>query len=139
MNLIQFFRLIEMCTFQSYIRSSFVINYDHTKHLKYDNTMLLCPKIFCMDEFSISLQIHHGAYCSSENGFRTLGHTMQTVEFGFPNQEEELLKEYAENPESLTQTVGQIPIEIAQEIIDKHGGIDWEKTVSIEQFNKLIG
>lgn len=53
-----------------------------------------------------------------------LGHTMETVEFGFPNQDEELLKEYAECPEDVTTTVGRLPINVAQQIIDKHGGID---------------
>lgn len=63
---------------------------------------------------------------------------MESVEFGFPNQDEELLKEYAECPESITGTVGQLSIDIAQQIIDKHGGIDWDKTVSVEQFNDLV-
>ena len=63
---------------------------------------------------------------------------MEAIEFGYPNQDEELLKEYAECPELLTKTVGRLPIDVAQQIIDKHGGIDWDKTVSVEQFNDFI-
>lgn len=137
MNLIQFFRLIEMSIFQKFIRHSFYNEYDK-EPLNYDNTFFIVPRIICMDEFSISLQIHNGAYCSTENGYRTLGHTFKDVEFGYPNQEEELLKPYAEGPGILTDTVGCIPIEVAQEIIDKHGGINWDKTLSISAFEKLV-
>lgn len=63
---------------------------------------------------------------------------METIEFGYPNQDEELLKDYAEYSEDVTTTVGQLPIDVAQQIIDKHGGIDWDKTVSVEQFNDLV-
>lgn len=125
MTLIQFFRLILTSIFQN-------------RTMNYNNTWFLCPRIYCNDGFNISLQIHNGAYCSSENGYRTLGHTMEEIEFGFPNQDEELLKKYAECPEELTQTVGLLPIEVAQQIVDKHGGIDWDKTVSIEIFNRLV-
>lgn len=137
MNLIQFFRLIEMSIFQNFIRHSFYNKYNK-EPLNYDNTFFTVPRIICMDEFSISLQIHHNAYCATENGYRTLGHSFKEVEFGFPNQEEELLKPYGQNPDDLTNTVGRIPIEEIQKIIDKHGGINWDKTLSISAFENII-
>lgn len=127
-----------MSIFQKSIINAHYSDFHNEKKMSYDNTFFYCPRIHCNDGFSISLQINNGNYCSSENGYRTLGHTIETVEFGFPNQDEELLKKYAECPESLTQTVGELPIDAAQQIIDKHGGIDWDKTVSIEQFNTFI-
>lgn len=137
MKLIHFFRLIQMSIFQKTI-VDMVHNRTYNDKMSYNNTYFFCPRIHCNDGFSISLQIHNGNYCSSENGYRTLGHTMESVEFGFPNQDEELLKEYAEEPDNLKHTVGQLPIDIAQQIIDKHGGIDWDKTVSVEEFNNLV-
>ena len=137
MKLIHFFRLIQMSIFQKHVTST-MYNRIYENNMNYDNTYFFCPRIYCNDGFNISLQIHNGNYCSSENGYRTLGHTMETVEFGFPNQDEELLKEYAEEPDNLTQTVGKLPIDVAQQIIDKHGSIDWDKTISIEEFNYLV-
>jgi len=137
MKLIHFFRLIQMSIFQRAV-TNMMYNRGYDNKMTYDNTWFFCPRVVCNDGFSISLQIHNGNYCSSENGYRTLGHTIETVEFGYPNQDEELLKEYAECPESLTQTVGRLPIDVAQQIIDKHGGINWDKTVSVEEFNDLV-
>lgn len=137
MKLIHFFRLIQMSIFQKTV-VSMMYNRGYNDKMSYDNTYFFCPRVVCNDGFSISLQIHNGNYCFSENGYRTLGHTMETVEFGFPNQDEELLKDYAEYSEDVTTTVGQLPIDVAQQIIDKHGGIDWDKTVSVEQFNDLV-
>ena len=137
MKLIHFFRLIQMSIFQKTI-VDMMHNRTYNDKMSYNNTYFFCPRVVCNDGFSVSLQIHNGNYCSSENGYRTLGHTMESVEFGFPNQDEELLKEYAECPESITGTVGRLPIDVAQQIIDKHGGIDWDKTVSVEQFNDFI-
>lgn len=137
MKLIHFFRLIQMSIFQKTI-VDMMHNRTYNDKMSYNNTYFFCPRIVCNDGFSISLQMNHSHYCSSENGYETLGHTMETIEFGYPNQDEELLKEYAECPELLTKTVGRLPIDVAQQIIDKHGGIDWDKTVSIEEFNNLV-
>lgn len=137
MKLIHFFRLIQMSIFQKGV-TNMMYNKHYGSNMTYDNTWFFCPRVVCNDGFSISLQIHHVNYCSSENGYRILGHTMESVEFGFPNQDEELLKEYTEYPESITGTVGQLSIDVAQQIIDKHGGIDWNKTVSVEEFNNLV-
>ena len=126
MKLIHFFRLIQMSIFQKTI-VDMMHNRTYNDKMSYNNTYFFCPRIVCNDGFSISLQIHNGNYCSSENGYRTLGHTMETIEFGYPNQDE-----------LLTKTVGRLPIDVAQQIIDKHGGIDWDKTVSIEEFNNLV-
>lgn len=126
-----------MSLFQKSV-TNMMYNKSYNSKMTYDNTYFFCPRVVCSDGFSISLQIHNCNYCSSENGYRTLGHTMETIEFGYPNQDEELLKKYAECPEDVTSTVGQLPIDIAQQIIDKHGGINWNETVSIERFNEFV-
>ena len=49
-------------------------------------------------------------------------------EIGFPNREEELIEQYAENLEDLTETVyAYVPIEVIGEVIKKHGGFAREE------------
>jgi hypothetical protein len=126
------------------------------REMSYDNTHFYCPRVYAKDGFNVSLQIHYGNYCSSENGYRELGHSMQTVEFGFPSANEEAMFEYAEGygcPEyiydevegheipfdiskfDITEEVGSIPLDVMEAVFKKHGGIDWEKTISVEYFN----
>lgn len=47
---------------------------------------------------------------------------------------DEMLKESAED-ESTTETVGSIRLEELEKLFEKRGDIDWEKTISIDQFN----
>jgi hypothetical protein len=108
------------------------------KQMSYDNQYFYCPRIYAKDGFNVSLQIHNGNYCGTENGYRTLGHTYESVEFGFTSEHEPLMSEYGDNPNDTTGTVGNIPITVLEEVFIKHGGIDWEKTISIEQFNKIL-
>jgi hypothetical protein len=107
------------------------------KPMNYDSQLFFCPSIYAKDGFHVSLQVNSGNYCSSENGYRVFGHTMQDVEFGFPSEEEEMFVPYAEDPTKLTNTVGNIPISVVEEIFTKHGGIDWEKTINIDSFKKF--
>lgn len=158
MNLTLFFRLITMSIFQKTVISN--KKDSMYKQMSYDNTHFYCPIVYAMDGFNVSLQIHHGNYCSSENGYRELGHSMQDVEFGFPSQNEEVMFEYAEgyglpkytfdeNGEynetpfnvslfDITKEVGSIPLDIMEAVFEKHGGIDWNRTISIEQFNQKV-
>ena len=157
MNLTLFFRLIMMSIFQKKVISGKkdLIN----RQMSYDNTYFYCPRVYAVDGFNVSLQVHHGNYCSSENGYRELGHSMQDIQFGFPSKNEELMFEYAEGygaPEfifdenevheipfdiskfNLTKQVGSIPLDIMEAVFEKHGGIDWNRTISIEQFNQKV-
>lgn len=153
MNLTLFFRLIMMSIFQK------IVTYDktnrHSEKMSYDNQLFYCPTVFAKDGFNISLQIHHGNYCSSENGYGEFGHTMELIEFGFPSEDDVLLHKYSEMYESTSSndegeeipfdesnfssigTVGKIPITILEELFVKHGGIDWEQTISIDAFTKM--
>ena len=46
------------------------------------------------------------------------------VELGFPNEPDDAILEYAEDPGMPTDTVyGFVPIDLAEELIQKHGGI----------------
>ena len=155
MNLILFFRLITMSIFQKQVthdKKSYI-----DEQMSYDNQLFYCPRIVCNDGWNISLQIHNGNYCESENGYRSFGHTMEKVEFGFLSEDDKDLHQYSEmygndrwDSETDTEipfdastftsvgTGGMIPIDVIQEICDKnHGGIDWEQTISIERWIKF--
>lgn len=142
MNLTLFFRLVVMSIFQQSVTGSNK-NYRGDK-MSYDNQFFLCPTVYAKDGFFVSLQIHNGNYCSSENGYRELGHTWERVEFGFPSEDDVLLHEYSEGfgfkeeedntPFSAVGTVGGIPVYVLEELFAKRGGIDWEKTISVEKY-----
>ena len=152
MNLILFFRLILMSIFQ--LRGMSTLFRDEP--MSYDNQYFYCPSVYANDGFHVSLQINNGNYCESINGYRTLGHTMVSVEFGFPSMNEELMFQYSEGfgyggyddedneipfdstSFDVTKTVGRIPVSVMEEVFTKHGGIDWDKTISIEAFNRFI-
>jgi|SRR6478609_4310962 len=97
---------------------------------KYENSFFLCPRIVCVDGFSVSLQISKGSYCASENGYRKFGFNFQSVEYGFPSEYEQLL--------ASNDSVGSIDVVDIQNICDSHGGIDWQKTISKEACESLL-
>lgn len=83
------------------------------------------PRIFCVDGFNMSVQGSKGHYCSP----RATENYYHSMEIGFPSEEEELIMTYAETPNDPTQTVyGYVPCGVIQDVINKHGGIDVEKT-----------
>lgn len=79
------------------------------------------PHLICNDGFEVSVQASEYHYCSPRvNGAAIYN----TVELGFPNMEDSLIMEYAENPYNPTGTVyGYVPVSIVNELIEKHGGI----------------
>jgi hypothetical protein len=128
----------------------------YNKDFSYDNQLFFCPKVYAKDGFEVSLQIHNGSYCSSNNGYRKLGDTIEEVEFGFPSYNEPLMFQYCEKWNScsyddngneipfdetifdITGSVGRIPISVMEKVFKLHSGIDWEKTISIEKFHKFV-
>ena len=82
--------------------------------------LIVVPAMKCKDGFTMSVQASKGHYCRP----RLDCGPWDKVEVGFPSQKEELLIEYAEEPEKPTMTVyGYVPIEIVKQIILKHGGL----------------
>ena len=113
-----------LCTFMCVNRGS--------SHYEYNRAFFYVPRIYCKDGFSISIQIHHGNYCASENGTREFGLNWKLVEWGFPNQEIDGDKYNAENPEDVCNTVGgYVEIELIEGLLDEHGGIDYQKTFEV--------
>lgn len=88
------------------------------------------PRIHCKDGFIFSVQGSDGHYCSP----RTNSKEFSAMEIGYPNQVEELILDFAEDRDNPTETVyGYVDVEIIQEVIDKHGGIDEEKTMGYDK------
>lgn len=78
-----------------------------------------CARIKCADGFSVSAQANTTAYCTP----RDLAGPYTHVELGYPSLGDELITAWAENPETLTDTVyPQVPVETVLELISKHGG-----------------
>lgn len=79
------------------------------------------PRLYCNDGYSISVQASAFHYCKPKlDGMQDY----ESVELGFPSTEDELINEYAEDDSDYTKTVyGYVPIEIIEELINKHGGI----------------
>ena len=78
--------------------------------------------VVCKDGFSMSVQASINHYCSPKlNG---KNNTYSSVEIGFPSEIEELLIEYAENPDKPTKTVyAYVPAKLILDVIEKHGGM----------------
>ena len=102
----------------------------------YKSTFFVLPRIHCKDGFSISIQVHNGNYCASENGVRTFGTDWKLVEWGFPSEQIDAEKYHAEEnfyEEEIdtTQTVGgYVEIELMDTLLQEHGGIDLQATLT---------
>ena len=77
-------------------------------------------RLHCKDGFSIHISAGEEFYCSPRENHKDGAY--QTVEGGLPNQCEELLLPYAEEPDLPTETVyAYVPIEIMDKVIQNHG------------------
>jgi hypothetical protein len=111
------------------------------QEMSYDTENFFVPRIVCKDGWAISLQVHHGNYCSTENGYRKFGYSFDRVEWGFPTSHEPALMDSADGlgeDEDTTGTVGSIEVDKIQAILDTHGGIDWEVTLSVAACKGLV-
>lgn len=125
MNLTLYFRLITSTLFQP------------MSGLKYNECHFYCPSVYAKDGFNVSMQVGNGNYCTSENGYRKLGFTWKDVEFGFTSVHEPLLEPHSQDPTDTTQSVGCVPIELMETVFEKHGGVDWGKTIGVENINRF--
>lgn len=92
---------------------------------KKNRDFVVRPKIICADGFTMSVQGSIGHYCSPRENVEFY----YAMEVGYPSLPEPLLLEFAEDQTNITKTVcGFVPIEIIEEIIMSHGGINEELT-----------
>lgn len=80
-------------------------------------------RVVCNDGFSISVQCGYHAYSTPRKNFADPKH-YTAFELGFPNQADDLITEYAEEPDKPTKTVyPYVSRKIVEKLISKHGGI----------------
>lgn len=82
------------------------------------------PRIFCVDGFNISVQGSTEFYSEP----RDVVESYSSMECGFPSKEEDLLKNYAESNDYLNSVYPYTPVEVIEQVVEKHGGIDPMKT-----------
>lgn len=87
------------------------------------------PRIYCKDGFNISVQCNEGNYCGSENGYRVFGNDWKLVEWGFPSQPIDGIKYNSESDDTIG-SVGSVEIELIDQLMEEHGGIDILATLS---------
>ena len=77
--------------------------------------------VTCADGFSVSIQAGRYSYCEPRmDGYSAY----ESVELGFPNRPCIFIKDYAEDPANLTDTIyGYVPAHIVKKMIAGHGGI----------------
>ena len=77
--------------------------------------------VTCADGFSVSIQAGRSNYCEPRTD---TSHAYESVELGYPNRPCIFIKDYAEDPRDLTDTVyGYVPAHIVRKMIAAHGGI----------------
>ena len=86
------------------------------------------PRIICNDGFSMSVQGSIHNYCEP----REYVEWYESLEIGFPSDDISL-KDYCDD----SDIYGYVPVEMIQDIIDKHSGIDVFKTLSEEKWNSI--
>ena len=86
---------------------------------------VLFKHIECNDGYKVSVHANYWAYCNPRTTFfRTHTFLYNEMELWFPNREDELINEYAENDSDYTQTVyAYVPVEIIEKLLEKHWGI----------------
>ena len=100
-------------------------------------------RIKCVDGFSISIQASEYNYCSpKENGYSVI---YTSVELGFPNREDDLIKEfsedYAEPDEDIDYTESvypYVPSHIVALMIASHGGMISGECPRLGRYTKII-
>jgi hypothetical protein len=89
----------------------------------YRSEFPLAKRITCKDDFSLSVQASHGAYCRPR---QNIGPWYE-VEVGFPSATPELIMGYAEQSDRPTDTVyPYVPVELVEQLIALHGGVKTE-------------
>lgn len=82
--------------------------------------MTVRPKVQCVDGFAMSIQASRNHYCTPRDD----SGSYSEIEIGFPSSADDSLTDYAEDADNPTGTVyAYVPVDVAQQVIDKHGGI----------------
>jgi len=109
---------------------------DKTMSDRYAKGRYVMPRIYCKDGFNISVQVHQGSYCGSENGIRQFGIDWKSVEWGFPSAPIDAKKYGADEQDTMDAVGAFVDINLIEDLIKQHGGIDLETTLRNEMEQK---
>lgn len=88
-----------------------------------ENVHIVFNHIKCKDWFSMSVQASYGHYCEPRiTLFSKHSFIYETMEVWYPSEKQDLLMPYCAQ-ETWEGVYWQVPIEILNKIIEKHGGI----------------
>ena len=77
--------------------------------------------VTCTDGFTVSIQAGKHNYCEPRSNWCR---AYESVELGFPNRPCIFIRDYAESPEKLTESIyGYVPAHVVRKMIAAHGGI----------------
>lgn len=90
----------------------------------------LFPMVYCKDGFHVSIQASPTHYCYPRE-MRDDGE-YEELELGFPSERDKLIIPFIieDDMEPTNGTYGFVPINTVEELIQKHGGIDYDKVKS---------
>lgn len=95
----------------------------------------LRPHAVCADGFRISIQASQYHYCTPREDGQI---DYKQVELGYPSKEEEMILDFAEDPDDPTNTVyGYVPVEVVDKMLEKHGGITAYKSQRSKKVVKI--
>lgn len=94
--------------------------------------------LVCSDGFSVSVQMGRYNYCDPrQSGLESADYL--SAELGYPSEPEELILQYAEEPEIPTGTVyGYVPMQVLEQVFQKHGGLHPAETIRLTKIQKQL-
>mgnify|MGYP003113697658 CR=1 FL=1 len=84
-----------------------------------DDWMGFRLSVICADGFSVSIQASSVHYSVP----RAKAKAYKACELGFPNEADDLIKEYAEGEDYTNTVYPYVPAKVIQALLEKHGGI----------------
>lgn len=95
-------------------------------------------RLVCADGFSVSVQMHWGSYCSPRKNLARSA-DYESAELGYPNQADELLRDYADDPEEDPDTVySYVPMQVLEQVFQKHGGLHPQEVIRLKKIQKQL-
>lgn len=85
-----------------------------------DVELCVIKRMECADGFMISVQASSMHCCEPR---RIKAWPYSEVELGFPSELDELIADYANKPDTTETVFAYVPIDIVNQLVEKHGGI----------------
>lgn len=86
------------------------------------------PRLYCVDGFSIGVNVNCEEGIASENGEEEFGFEYFKVKWFLPSRAIDARKYNADNPET-TNAFGYVDINLIEELCNEHGGLDYLRTI----------